>query len=125
MEVDSMRARTLSQLTAASLLVLLASAGPAPAFYWKGWPGSLLPPDRVLVPPGDSVIPGSPPLPGANPILPPGGEIPPPEPGGPVPPSENVPEPATALLGLLGIGGIAATRWVRARQLKPQPVAGG
>lgn len=96
-----------------ALTVVLATAAPAPAFYWKGWPGSLMPPDRTLVPPGDSEIPGSPPIPGADPILPPGGEFTPPTPGGPVPPSENIPEPTTALLGLLGLGGIAACRWAR------------
>jgi hypothetical protein len=96
----------------ATPVIVLATAAPASAFYWKGWPGSLLPPDRTLVPPGDQTKPGSPPLPGGEPKLPPGGELPEPPPGGP-PPSENVPEPGTALLGLLGLGGIAAGRWIR------------
>lgn len=88
----------------------LAAAGPAQAFYWDGWPGSAMPRPRSLVPTDSSKLP---PNPTADPKFPPGGE--PPEPGTPVPPGdtpnpEHVPEPASGLAVLVGLGVLAARR---------------
>jgi len=88
----------------------LATAGPAQAFYWYGWPGSAQPRPRSLVPADSAKLP---PNPTADPTVPPGGE--PPEPGTPVPPvetpnPEHVPEPATGVAVLVGLGVLAARR---------------
>lgn len=109
--------RTL--LGAAAGVVL--TAGPAPAFYFNGWPGSGEPITRTLIPPKVQDKPGNPP--GAPPVTP---ALNTPGPGtgwsgGPppiqfVPPSpEHVPEPATGLLGLIGLSAAAAARWRRRR----------
>ena len=90
-----------------------AGGSPAAAFYWPGWPSS--PPARVertVLPPGKS----SPETPVANPSFP-NGDLgfpdlpiaPPPPP----PPPENVPEPASGLAGLIGLGVWAAAKWRR------------
>jgi MYXO-CTERM domain-containing protein len=84
---------------AAGLLVL---AGPAQAFYWYGWPGSQLPPDRPVITPPNDDKPGNPPdRPPVNP--------PPEEP----PPNNPTPEPGTAVVALVGLGAIAARRLMR------------
>jgi hypothetical protein len=98
---------------------VFSTAGPASAFYWKGWPGANIPPDRNLVEPPGSFTP-TPPT--ANPTYPPGGpetppptpgnKLPPPEPGNKLPPPENVPEPATGVIGLIGLAAVAA-RWAQ------------
>jgi len=102
---------------------VLLTAGSAPAFYFNGWPGSGQPVRRTLLPPSDQGQPGSPPggqIPGGpGPTFPPqvvppgvpGGQQPPPggphvPPGGPGP----VPEPASGLLGVLGLTAVAAAR---------------
>ncbi len=92
----------------------LGAAAPAQAFYWDGWPGSSLPRPRSLTPTGD--IPKIPPFPTANPSFPPSGEPPGPTPGGPpeVPNPEHVPEPASAIAALAGLGVLAARRLRRA-----------
>lgn len=101
--------RTRTRL-AWALTAALGAAGQAGAFYWDGWPGSSLPAPRNLVPPTDS--PKIPPNPTAEPKFPPGGEPPGGTPGGPgpVPNPENVPEPASALAVLAGLGALAARR---------------
>jgi hypothetical protein len=93
----------------------LAVASPVHAFYWDGWPGASLPRPRTLIPPGDT--PKVPPNPTANPSFPPGGQPPGPTPGGPVPPGggevpppEKVPEPASAVAMLIGLGTLATRR---------------
>ncbi|HEX4609690.1 MAG TPA: PEP-CTERM sorting domain-containing protein [Urbifossiella sp.] len=119
-----------------ALAAALGSAGPAHAFYWDGWPGSSTPVPRSLVPVADG--PKSPPNPTANPTFPPGGHpttpttpTTPTSPGGPTdgppagppitPPPENVPEPATGLAMLVGLG-VLATR--RLRRVSPAGRAG-
>lgn len=91
--------------------VVLGTAAPAPAFYWKGWPstpGAKI--EQTILPPG-LAAPG-PPV--ANPV-PPGGDIdavtPPVTPPPPPPPPGNVPEPATGIAGLIGLGVLAARKW--------------
>jgi MYXO-CTERM domain-containing protein len=103
----------------AAVAGVLATAGPAPAFYWNGWPGSKKPQPPTLIQTKDAGKPGNPPqgsdLPGGPiPELPPGGlppgghpEIPP---LNPPPPPESVPEPGSGLLGLLALAGAAAAR---------------
>jgi hypothetical protein len=99
-------------LAAAGVCVL---ASPAPAFYWLGWPsnpGTTI--SRTVVPPGTE-IPGppvaEPKVPGGEPIPPEGPPPtePPPNPPGPVP------EPATAVVGLIGLGVLAARRLRRGK----------
>jgi MYXO-CTERM domain-containing protein len=103
----------------AAVAGVLTTAGQATAFYWNGWPGSKVPPPRTLIQPKDTGKPGNPPqgsdIPGGPiPELPPGGlppgghpEIPP---LNPPPPPESIPEPASGLLGLLGLAAAAAAR---------------
>jgi hypothetical protein len=93
---------------AAAVAAVLASAGPAPAFYWYGWPGSRVPPRKTIVgPPG---APENPPV--FPPLMPPVNSPPelPPTPPGPVP------EPGTALAALAGLGALAAARMWRGRR---------
>jgi MYXO-CTERM domain-containing protein len=95
----------------AAVGVLLIACEPAHAFYWQGWPGSLLRANPLPV--------GPPSQPPADTAEPPSEEhTPPPPVGPPVPvdrppvgPPTHTPEPATGLLGLLGLGAIAARRW--------------
>lgn len=111
---------------AGAIAATLVSCGPAQAFYWHDWPGS-----RVLVqqsvitqqhqnptanpptstPPASTTPePGSPRTP-PPPIGPPiGGDKP------PIGPPEQTPEPATALLGVVGLGALAAVRGWRKRK---------
>lgn len=101
----------------AAVAAALAAAGPAHAFYWDGWPGSGVPAPRTIAP-TPAANPQFPPPPGADPKFPPRGE-PPGPPGGPpdgptpVPGPENVPEPATGLAVLTGLGILAARRFRR------------
>jgi len=96
---------------------VLLTAGPAPAFYFNGWPGSGEPIRRSLIPPGKETQPGNPPgtpPPGSPPEgHPPPILVTPTPPGNPPPPPEHVPEPATGLIGLLGLSAAAAARWLR------------
>jgi MYXO-CTERM domain-containing protein len=91
----------------AAVVALLTSAEPVSAFYWYGWPGSKLPPDRTVVTPPHKDKPGNPPE--RPPVNPP--EQPP-----VIPPGSPVPEPATALAALAGLGALAATRAWRRRK---------
>ena len=82
-----------------ALATIIISSAQAQAFYWYGWPGSGVPPDRVIVgPPGSS---GSPPrVPVGNPVVvttpPPGGGSGGTEPTG----GSTTPEPATGLAAI-------------------------
>jgi hypothetical protein len=104
------RTRRLAKWCAATAVVL-ATAAPAPAFYWKGWPS--MPPakiDQTILPPGV----GQPGTPVANPAFPGGDQDHPPAPvtpPPPPPPPEHVPEPATGIAGLIGLGVLAARKW--------------
>jgi hypothetical protein len=92
-----------------AIAALLMSAEPARAFYWYGWPGSKLPPDRTVVTPPHKDKPGNPPE--RPPVNPPNN---PPV----IPPGTPVPEPATALAALTGLGAMAALRaWRRRKAL--------
>jgi len=97
--------------------VVLATAAPAPAFYWAAdWPGSRVSAQPTLIPKTDSANPANPPHPGGNPFPIPGGESQPPTIAGPHEPGQppaTIPEPATALLGLFGLGAVAVRRWAR------------
>lgn len=85
--------------------VVLAATTPAPAFYWS------LRVTPTVIEPKDRDKPGNPPLPGAEPIpLPPGPILPP---GGPGSPPGTVPEPATAAVGLIGLGLVGVRRLLR------------
>ena len=89
---------------AVGVIAALAACGPAQAFYWQGWPGSqLLIPPTLLTP--IQSVPSSPASEGT--IVPPGsGSTSPPV--GP----QQTPEPATGLLGLMGVGALVAVkRW--------------
>ena len=93
---------------------VLFTAARADAFYWVGWPGSNVTPQPTLLTPSSSVTPGSTPPPASTPITPPGLQEFTPEPVGP---PEHVPEPATGVAGLIGIGALA-WRWVRRKRGK-------
>lgn len=93
----------------AAFVALPMSAQPVHGFYWRGWPGSGIVVEPVLVDP-HIPTPGNPP---AEPIPFPGTENNYTPPVGPVPPPESVPEPATGLAGLLGLGAIAVVKRLR------------
>lgn len=90
---------------------LLMAAGPAPAFYWRGWPGSGVPTPPNLVPPTDQEFPPPEERPPTDrpPDRPP--EKPPYK-----PPTEHVPEPGTGLIGLVGLGALTVRRWQRMKR---------
>jgi hypothetical protein len=95
----------------ATAAAVLATAGPASAFYWKGWPGSGIRTETTIIPPTDNQPPTDKP-----PIDQPPPEYPPPEyPLPPPPPPEQVPEPGTAVVGLIGLGAVAVVRRLRKR----------
>jgi MYXO-CTERM domain-containing protein len=83
----------------AAVGVLLLACDPASAFYWHGWPGSHVTPPTTIVPP--TVPPVGPPV-VVPPVVPPAPPV--------VPPPSPTPEPATALLGVVGLGALAARR---------------
>ena len=101
-----MRIRRLSRLSwIAAIAGLLSSAEPARAFYWYGWPGSKLPPDRTVITPPHKDKPGNPPdRPPVNP--------PPDTP----PPNNPTPEPATGLAALIALGAMAARQVMRRKK---------
>jgi MYXO-CTERM domain-containing protein len=129
--------RRLKRTLLVSAAGVLLAAGPAPAFYFNGWPGSGEPIRRSLIQPGNENQPGNPPPVSPPPGVPPGGSpppvfmpptipgeqppgvppgVPPSVPPGEQPPPEHVPEPATGLLGLLGLSAAVAARWLRRKQ---------
>jgi MYXO-CTERM domain-containing protein len=93
--------RPIAALIAVVWLVVGAST--ASAFYWHNWPGSggsgggggSNPPPPT--PPPETTT--------GNPETPPGG-------GG----SPHVPEPSTALAGLIGLGAVGMFRWARRKK---------
>src|SRR5262245_34506048 len=90
--------------------VLLIACEPAHAFYWQGWPGSRIHIEPTLVGPSPLPQPGNPDTPDTEiPPIPTGPSIPVDRP--PIGPPTQTPEPATGLLGLLGLGALAARRW--------------
>jgi MYXO-CTERM domain-containing protein len=98
--------------------VVLFAAEPARAFYWQNWPGSRVPINNSLLSPPDGVTIGNPPSGSGSsgPVSPPTPPVGPPLPVDkpPLSPPDNTPEPATGLLGLLGLGAVAAARkWRR------------
>ncbi|WP_171474218.1 PEP-CTERM sorting domain-containing protein [Frigoriglobus tundricola] len=91
--------------TACAVAAVLAASGPARAFYWYDWPGSGLKSQGSLVP--QSQNSSSNPPSGTQPSSP-GGQSPPPD--GPPPGQPTAPEPGTGLLGVMGLGVLAAAR---------------
>ncbi|MBM3980260.1 MAG: PEP-CTERM sorting domain-containing protein [Planctomycetes bacterium] len=93
-----MRATCRTWRVWAALAVVLIVAGPARAFYWHGWPGSQLRVEPTLIGPPVPLAPVPLPEPTIfNPVPPLG-------------PPAPTPEPATAVLGVLGIGALAVRR---------------
>ena len=89
----------------AAVAIVLGSAFPAQAFYWRGWPASVRVADRTLIPNTDENTPGTPTFP--PPIYVP---VPP----TPIGPPVQTPEPASGLIALLGLGTVAMVRkWKR------------
>lgn len=96
---------------ATAVAVLLLVCDSAQAFYWYNWPGSRLRVDEPIIPTPIIDVPGNPPPPGTGPrpVPPIGPPVPVDNPPGPNP----TPEPATGLLGLLGIGVLVVRSWRR------------
>ena len=100
----------------------LGVCGPAHAFYWYDWPGSQIRIQQTLITqPHQDASPN--PRVTVSPLPPPGpGHVPPPPIGPPVPIDKPpvgpnpTPEPATGLMGLLGLGALAAVRRWRSGQ---------
>lgn len=99
----------------AALAVALAACGPARAFYWPDWPGSRLQVQQTLVPNPRTQEPIQP-----LPTIPAKDAPPPIGPQGPGdrPPvgPHPTPEPSTALIGLIGLGALAAARRWRTKK---------
>ncbi len=94
-------ARNTLKLMAALMVVLLVESR-ASAFYWRGWPGGSSDNERTLIePPG--IPPGTP--------FPPPVEIDTPFP--PIGPPQQTPEPASAVMGIVGLATLAVGRWAR------------
>ena len=88
-----------------AIAVLLTASGSARAVYWYDWPGSQTSrePSLVVPPVSQPDDPSHPP----EMLIPPVPVDKPP----PVGPPEQTPEPATGVIGLIGLGAIAARRW--------------
>jgi MYXO-CTERM domain-containing protein len=115
--------RAWAARTACAVATVLAASGPAHAFYWYDWPGSGLRVQQTLIPPHHD-SPANPPVIVVPPDFPqpPGTVIPPVPIGPPVPINKPpvgpnpTPEPSTGLIGLIGLGALAAVRRWRKRQ---------
>src|SRR5262245_18512471 len=111
-EVGRMRIRRVIRVSwIVAVAALLGSPRPAHAFYWYGCPGSKPPPDRTVVTPPHTDEPGNPP--DRPPVSPP--DTPP-----VTPPGSPVPDPATGLAALAGLGAMAAARVWRRRRANGQ-----
>ena len=111
------------------VLVVLTTTTPAWGFYWVGWPGSQLSPAPSLVPPttvgSTNLLVNTQPTPMASPLNTPNGGLPaqgPPTPdqspsapggSGQTHSPERFPEPATGLIGLIGLGAVAIGRRIQ------------
>lgn len=89
-----------------AVAVLLAASGSARAFYWYDWPGSQISKEPTLVNP---VPRGPSPQEPIIPTPPSGPPVPVDKP--PIGPPEHTPEPATGLIGLIGLGALAVRKW--------------
>ncbi|AWM41411.1 hypothetical protein C1280_33365 [Gemmata obscuriglobus] len=95
-----------------ALAVLLAGSAPAQAFYWYDWPGSRVPREPTLLNPTSLLTPDTPREP-TIPNPPSGPPVPVDKP--PIGPPEHTPEPSTGLIGLIGLGAVAARKWWKKR----------
>jgi hypothetical protein len=105
-----------------AVVVVLATTGPARAFYWQNWPGSGVPVQQSLLAPPTATTPGTLPTGHFPPQSPtdsrqPGTASAPPLPADQPPAAGTpiaTPEPASGVLGLLGLGALAAAKRRRA-----------
>ena len=88
-----------------AIAAIIGSSERAQAFYWYGWPGSGVQPDRTLVGP-----PGPPRIPTGLPVV---VTTPPPSQSQPPGGSHSTPEPATGLVAIVGLGVLAGVRSLR------------
>lgn len=101
--------RTVTRFGLAAVIAAVAAA-PAPAFYWIGWPGA-----NTITPP--SIVPTTERVEERPPstVTPPPDKPPPDKP----PPTDNppgVPEPTTAGIAAVGLGGLAIGWWKKRRK---------
>lgn len=87
-----------------AVLVLLCASDSARAFYWYGWPGSQISREPTLLTPEPETP--TPPQPGGPPV---------PVDKPPIGPPKHTPEPSTGVIGLIGLGALAARRWTKKR----------
>lgn|GEM_PF-3124264 len=117
-EMLRMRAKWINWRLWAVVVVTLTACGPAHAFYWYGWPGSGINPTPSLITPQSMALPGDP-QPSGSPSSTPPSQTPsgPPTDATPPPvgPPDSTPEPSTGLIGLVGLGALAAVRRWRKR----------
>lgn len=102
-----MRTRRRIVIWAATTAIVAGVASPAPAFFFRGWPGSGLPKPPVLITPR-APTEDNPPS-GRDPDVDP--PKPPPSPHGP----NGVPEPGTLALAAAGLGALVLRRRMRKR----------
>jgi MYXO-CTERM domain-containing protein len=104
--------------TAGAVATMLIVSGPAHAFYWHNWPGSgVVVQQSLITQPHQNTTANPPSSAPPETVQPPGSPGTPPVPIGPPVPIDKppvgpspTPEPATGLLGLLGLGALAAAR---------------
>ena len=94
--------------------VLLAANGPAQAFYWYDWPGDKHGGPSLVSPKEARPFPVNPPLEVTTPMPPVGPPVP--VDRTPVGPPTHTPEPATGLIGLVGLAAVAARKWRSTRR---------
>ncbi len=118
------RARWAGWRLGLAFAATLAACGSAHGFYWYDWPGSRIRREPSLLEPRQQNNPANPPsTPRVTPPTPPPTKAPPdgsddgPPPDDNPPPvgPEQTPEPATGLIGLAGLGAVAARVWLRKR----------
>jgi hypothetical protein len=102
---------------AIALAAIAVSSAHVQAFYWYGWPGSGVQPDRTIVGPPGGKSGSGPTVPVGLPVVvttPPPGQGTEPPGGGTEP--HTTPEPATGLVAIIGLGALAAARSLRRRK---------